>query len=151
MAKFGSPFGKTAISITVGVASLETASSAGNRLKLSELILGSDAATLGTSNIRWDIIRSTTTATGTAITPDPLDMADTATGAVVKSNLTAQGATGTRVVLSIPLSQQATFRWVANPGSEIVIPSSASAGVHITTPAAGTLVSAAGSLIFEEQ
>jgi len=152
MAKFGGQFLKATTSTTVGVASLEAASASPRRVKLCELVLGSDAGTLGTSNFRWDVNRSTTTATGTTVTPNALDPADTTLTAIIKSNLTVQGTnTAGAIPLSIPLSQQATFRWVANPGFEIVIPGSASNGLHVNTPVAGNTPSAAGTIIAEEQ
>lgn len=152
MAKFGAQFLKATTSITVGVASLEAAAATPRRIKLCELIVGSDAGTLGTSNFRFDINRSTATATGTTVTPNALDPADTTLTSIVKSNLTAQGTnTAGAIPLCIPLSQQATFRWVANPGFEIVIPATASNGLHFNTPIAGNTPSAAGSLIAEEQ
>lgn len=153
MAKFGGQFLKATTSITVGVASLEAAGSNMRRAKLMELIVGSDAAILGTSNFRFDLNRSTTASTGTAVTPNPLDPADTlAAVTAFKSNLTVQGTnTAGAIPFCIPLNQQATFRWVANPGSEIVIPATANNGLHLNTPVAGGVPSCAGSMIFEEQ
>jgi hypothetical protein len=151
MAKFGGQFLKATTSTTVGVASLEAAAASPRRVKLCELILGSDAGTLGTSNFRWDIQRSTATSTGTTVTPNALDPADSLLTAIIKSNLTVQGTnTAGAIPLSIPLSQQASFRWVANPGYELVIPAVASNGFHINTPVAGNTPSAAGSIIGDE-
>jgi hypothetical protein len=152
MAKYGNQLLKSTTSITVGVGSIECPASSMRRFKLCEAIVGSDAATLGTSNFRFELQRSTTAATGTAVTPEPLDPADAAAVTLLKSSLTVQGTnTSGKIPLTIPLNQQATFRWVANPGFEIVVPASASNGLHLNTPVSGNTPSAVASLIFEEQ
>jgi len=153
MAKFGNQILKTTTSTTVGVGSIEMAGSGMRRAKLCELILGSDAGTLGTSNFRFEVQRSTTAATGTTVALNPLDPADSlAAVTLLKSSLTVQGSnTAGQIPLTIPLSQQATFRWVANPGFEIVIPAIANNGLHINTPVAGNTPSAAVSVIIDEQ
>lgn len=150
MSRFGGQILKATTSVTVGVASLEAAASSPKRVALSELWLGSDAGTLGTSSFRFDITRSTTTSTGTTVTPAPLDPADANITAIIKSNLTVEGTTAGVIPLCIPISQQATARWVANPGSEIIIPATASNGLLIKTPVAGNTPSFAGSLIATE-
>lgn len=151
MALYGNQLLRTTSSTTLGVGSLECPGSSPRRLRLSELIIGSDAATLGTSNFRFEVQRSTAAATGTAITPEPLDPADAACVALMKSNLSVQGTnTAGKIPITIPLNEQATFRWVANPGSEIVVPATANNGLHINTPVAGNTPSAHASIIFSE-
>ncbi len=53
-------------------------------------------------------------------------------------------------LLSIPLNQRATFRWVANPGSELVIPATANNGFGIETDTAAA-VAVTAQIFFEEQ
>lgn len=150
MAKFGAQFLKATSNTSVGVASLEAAATSPRRVAMNELIVGSDAGTLGTSDFRFDITRSTTTSTGTSVTPALLDTADANCTAVVKSNLTVEGTTAGIIPLCIPLSQQATFRWVANPGFELIIPATASNGIIVKTPVSGNTPSVAGSFIATE-
>lgn len=151
MGKYGQQVLKSTTSTTVGVGSLETPSSSPRRIALCELIVGTDAATLGTSNFRFELQRSTSAATGTGLTPEPLDPADAACVALVKSSLTVQGTVAAnKIPLTIPLSQQSTFRWVANPGFEIIIPAATNNGLHLNTPVAGNTPSAVGSFIFVE-
>lgn len=151
MGKYANQVLKTTTSLTVGVGSLEAPSSTPRRIALAELIVGSDAGTLGTSNFRFELQRSTTAATGTSVTPNPLDPADAACSAVMKSNLTVQGTnTAGQIPLTIPLSQQATFRWVANPGYEIIIPAVATNGLHLNTPVSGNNPSAVATMVFVE-
>lgn len=152
MAKYANQILKGTTSTTVGVGSLECPGSTPRRIKLCEFLPGSDAATLGTSNWRWEVNRSTSAATGTAVTPNALDPADAAAVSLIKSNLTVQGTnTAGAIPLTIPLNQQATFRWVANPGFEIVVPATNNAGLHFNTPVAGGTPSAAATITFEEQ
>lgn len=153
MGNYGAQGLKTTPSTSVGVCSLEAPASGMRRIKLHDLIVGSDATTLGTSNTRYDVQRSTTAATGTAVTPEPFDPADAASAALFKSALTVQGTnTAGKIPLTIPLNQQASFRWAAAPGREIIIPATASNGLHFNTPVAGgTPPNAVVSVGFEEQ
>lgn len=152
MASYGNQVLKSTTSTSVGVGSIECAGTGMRRFKLCDLIVGSDAATLGTSNFRFEVQRSTSAATGTAVTPEPLDPADAAAVTLIKSNLTVQGTnTAGKIPLTIPLNQQATFRWVPQPGREIVVPANANAGLHINTPVSGNTPSAVASFVFEEQ
>lgn len=151
MGNYAAQMLKSTTSITVGVGSLECPTSTPRQIRLCEAILGTDAATLGTSNFRFEFQRSTTASTGTSVTPKPIDPAHAATTALVKSNLTVQGTnTAGEIPLTIPLSQQSTFRWVANPGFEIVIPAAGNNGLHLNTPVAGNTPSAVASIIFSE-
>jgi hypothetical protein len=151
MGKFSAQVLKGTTSTTVGVGSLAAPAANMRRIRLAEIELGSDAGTLGTSNFRWEVQRSTTQPTGTAVTPQALDPAEGTVTAVVNSNLTVAGTlTAGAILLTIPLSQQATFRWVANPGWEIVIPAAANNGIHLNTAVAGNTPSAAAQFLFEE-
>ena len=152
MGNYSNEIFKATTSTTVGIASLECPGSGMRRFKLCELIVGSDAATLGTSNFKFQVQRATSTATGTTIVLDPSDPADAVAVTILKNNLTADGTvTAAKIPLTIPLNQQATFRWVANPGKEIVVPASANNGLHIRTPVSGNTPAAAGTVWIEEQ
>lgn len=147
---------KPVTSTTVGVGSLEQSGGTPRRLKLLEFLCGSDAATLGTSSFRWEVQRSTSAATGTSVSPNVLDGhifggSESGTSALIKSSLTANGTlTSGAIMLTIAIAEQATFRWVANPGYEIVIPSSANNGLHFMTPVCGNTPSAAAQVTFED-
>jgi hypothetical protein len=151
MANYIGQFLKATSNTTVGVASLECPSSGQRRIKIYDMWMGSDAGTLGTSDFRFELNGSTTASTGTSFTPRPLDKADAACAALFKSNLTVQGTnTAGDILATIPLSEQATARWICNPGDEIVIPNTASAGVHLNTPVTGNTPSIAGAIYFRE-
>jgi hypothetical protein len=152
MAKWTGQILKAVTSTSIGVGALAAASSSARRLKLTEFLCGSDAATLGTSNFRWEFQRSTTAATGTAIAYSGLDPSEGSGGSVLQGNLSANGTLTTNaLMMTIAISQQATFRWVANPGSEIIIPATANAGLHFMTPVCGNTPSAAAHVIWDEQ
>ena len=146
---------KSVTSTTVGVGTMTGNSS--RRLLLTEFLCGSDAATLGTSNFRWELNRSTADGTGTTAsltyvdghTPDASEHIPVGG---IKSNLTANGTlTSGAIVLTIAMAQQATFRWVANPGFEIVIPASGTAGIHFMTPVCAGNPSVAAQITYEDR
>lgn len=152
MAKWTAQILKSVTSTSVGIGALASGSSAARRVKLTEFICGSDAATLGTANFRFEFQRSSTLPTGTTITQQALDLGDQNFNAQVFSNLSANGTlTSGAIMMTIPMSEQATVRFVANPGSEIVIPGSANNGLHFMTPVCGNNPSVAAQVTFEEQ
>ena len=149
MAKYGAELNKGTSSTTIGVGSLEAPGSGMRRFKLYDMIMGSEA-TPADNVILFRVKRSSTASTGSAVTPRPLDPADAAAVTLPKENLSAEG-TSSEVLLTFPLNQRATFRWVAAPGSEVVVPATANAGVIIETPTAvGTPAVTVGTL-FDEQ
>ena len=82
--------------------------------------------------MEYDISRQTAAGTSTAVTPNPLDSATRAAGTVGSANFTAEGTvTAASSVLYIPVNQRASYRWVAVPGSELVIPATNLAGFAI--------------------
>jgi|SRR5882672_9263817 len=150
MANYGAEITKGTTSTSVGIASLEAPASSMRRIKLYDVWLGSDAGTLGTSDFRFEFTRSTTASTGTSVTPSLLDLADVACVALVKTNLTVEGTTAGLIPKAVAMSEQNTVRWVANPGSELVIPAVASAGIILRTPVVGNTVGFAGTFEFSE-
>lgn len=149
MAKYQAELNKGTTSTTVGVGSLEAPGSGMRRIKVYDLILGSEA-TPADNVFLFRAKRSSTASTGTAVTPSPLDAADAAAVSLPKENLTAEGTAGV-VLLSCPLNQRATMRWVAAPGSELVIAATANAGIIFETPTAVNTPAATVSVLFDEQ
>jgi len=157
---------KPVTSTTVGVGAI-SAGGTTRRIFLTEFLCGSDAATLGTSNFRWELTRSTSAATGTSVSATYVDghalggaEVDFSTGSSpsfvaignIKSNLTANGTlTSGAIMLTLALAQQATFRWVANPGFEIVIPAISAAGIHFLTPVCAGTPSVAAHITCEDR
>ena len=151
MANYGAEISKATTSTTTGIGSIEAPAASQRRVKLYDLIFGS-GATPADNVFVVEINRSTTVATGTLVTPNALDPADAAAVTLVKSNLTVQGTnTAGSIPLSFALNQRATFRWVAAPGSELVIPATALNGLHINTPTAANTPQANCNVQFQEQ
>lgn len=138
MANYGAELQATAAT-TETHSSLRSNASTAHRTWLEEIIFGCEATSADNAFL-WTVTRvdGTTAGTATAVTPEKKDLADRAAQAQVHENFTAEPTTYAAVpVLSVPLNQKATFRWAAlTPGSEIVTPATASAGVGIRTPTA---------------
>lgn len=150
MAKWGCKLSKGAASVqSVGL--LTAAAANMRRAKVYDLAFGCSASPADNAFL-WQIQRCSTAGTGTTVTPNALDPADTlastivATGAVTVDPTLTAGA----FLMQVPLNQRASFRWVAAPGSELVIPATASNGVALIVSAATTTVLDSGAL-FEEQ
>ena len=92
-----------------------------------------------------------TTALGTAtgVTARPLDPADAAALLDGAENYTVNPTLGDRP-LSIPLNQRATFRWVANPGSELVLAATVNLSIVLRVPTS-TALAVTATMLFEEQ
>jgi hypothetical protein len=90
-----------------------------NRLKLWDLLLGS-AATPANESCNYELIDVTdeaTTPTGSVVTPAPMDPDSAASDFNAR---TASNPTGTVILMHFPVNQQATFRWIAQPGKEFM-------------------------------
>jgi hypothetical protein len=82
--------------------------------------------------MEYDVSRQTAAGTSTSATPNPLDSANRAAGTVASVNFSAEGTiTAASSVLYIPVNQRASYRWVAVPGSELVIPATNLAGFAV--------------------
>lgn len=135
MGYYGSRLTKATSSTTVGFGSFEGSTSRRGRLAYFG---GGSSTAPADNNIVFEIQRSTTTPTGTSVTPNAFDPVDVAATCVVKENLTVQGTnTAGTVLLSLPCNQKASVQWYALPGGEIVVPATAATGVHLNSPTAG--------------
>lgn len=149
MAKYAVEFNRTA-STTLSVGNITADGTRPRRGKLFDLMFGSEA-TPADNVFLWQVQRCTTAGTATGVTPFALDPADAATEADAAENHTVDPTlTANAILLSIPLNQRASYRWVAAPGSELVYPATASNGLAIRTPTATAVVISATAL-FEEQ
>lgn len=84
--------------------------------------------------------RATTAGTGAALTPNSLDQADSLASTIVCKDTTTVDPTLTASAFAFrkALNQRATFRWVAAPYGEIIIPATASNGIVLGLSAAST-------------
>jgi hypothetical protein len=121
------------------------------RGKWYDVMIGSEAAPADNAFL-WTVTRCTALGTSTSVTPSPIDPADAATESDAGENHTVEPTyTAGAVMLSIPLNQRSTFRWMAAfPGAEIVYPATAANGFGIRTPTASA-VAITSTVFYEEQ
>jgi hypothetical protein len=105
------------------------------RPRLYEIIMGSNA-TPADQACQLSVLRFTAvgTAAGT-FTPVAIDPGDPASLAVINQGVFSGEPTYTANsnLLLISMNQRATFRWIVNPGYELIAPATANAGLGIKT------------------
>lgn len=148
MAKYGVQLNRTA-SATLALGAIEAPGSGMRRIKIYDFILGSEAAAADNPFLYTIGRTSAASSGGATVTPSPLDPADAASAAIAREAPTTNGTAGVNI-MAVPLNQRATFRWVAGPGSELIIPATAAAGIDFNTPTSSA-VAISGSVLFEEQ
>lgn len=126
------------------------ASAAGVRPKIFEFVIGSSAAPVDYSS-RYQIARTITAdpTGGAAPTIGALDGADPAALASAYDSCTG-GTTLSTILYMVAVNQRATFRWVAAPGKEFVVPNTIHVGAGIQIAAQSTAYNTDLSLLWEE-
>ena len=115
---------KTGVALTAATATLTSA-------RVYDLLFGT-SGTPADNYMEYDVSRQTAAGTSTAITPVALDGSQRAAGTVGAANFTAEGTiTAASSQFYLAVNQRASFRWVAAPGSELVIPATNLAGYAI--------------------
>jgi hypothetical protein len=120
------------------------------RGRIYDLLFGHGSAA-GDVTLRWEVARATTSATGSAAQGNALDL-DAPTPEILPEEEVTVGPTVTAdaQVLDFDLNQRATFRWVAAPNGEILIPASATAAVFFNASHTGSAVIARITAHWEE-
>lgn len=139
MANYSADFQRTA-STTASLGSLTAESTPGpaRRALVYDLIFGSEA-TPADAAVLWTIRRCTAAGTSTAVTPQALNPADPVATAEAGENHSIEPTyTAAAILLNVPLNQRATFRWVAAPGGELVVPATDENGIGIETDTIST-------------
>lgn len=136
---------------TAGTTILGLTSAATIRPRVYDLIVGSDA-TPADNAAEYVLQRYTAAGTSTAVTPQALDNGDPASLASAGEAHSAEPTyTANAILLQFALNQRATFRWVAAPMGEIVLPATAANGVGIQVISiAGSAVNTNAVMHFEE-
>lgn len=135
--KFSVDFQRTA-STSASLGSLTADSTRPRRLRVYDAVVGSEA-TPADAALLWTFRRCTAAGTSTSVTPQNLDPASSTTEYDAGENHTVEPTyTAGAILLNIPLNQRATFRWVAAPGGELVMPATAANGFGIETDAIST-------------
>lgn len=123
------------------------------RPRLSEFVHGSDYSTFGTEVSGTFLIQrhSTTPAGGTAVTPRPFDPADAAALSTAMMGPSIGAPTLGVSLFEWSQNFRATFRWVAQPGYEFVVPATAQNGLSLLpTVVSGAAVNWTGTWCFIE-
>lgn len=135
--KFVCDFQRTA-STSASLGTMTADATRPRRLKVYDVAFGSEA-TPADAALLWTFRRCTAAGTSTAVTPQNLDPADATTEYDAGENHTIEPTyTAGAILGNFPLNQRATFRWVAAPGGEWVMPATASNGFGIETDTIST-------------
>lgn len=129
---------------------LKAATATLTRAAIYDVLIGTNG-TPADNVVEWDISRQTADGTATAVTPVPLDGSLRAAGTVGAANATAEGTiTATSSVFYVGVNQRASYRWVAAPGSELIIPATNLAGLALRAKSPAYTGTATGSMFHEE-
>jgi hypothetical protein len=117
---------KTQISLTAA-----TGATTLRRGWVYDLNVGADGTPADNAMV-YKVDRQTTVGTATTITAAPLDAADAAALLVSSANHTAEPTvTASTQLLEVAVNQRASYRWVAAPGSELIVPATNVAGLGL--------------------
>ena len=115
-----------------------------------DLMVGVDG-TPADNVVVWKADRQTSTGTRTAATPAPLDAADAAALITVGVNTTIEGIiTASTQLIEIAVNQRASYRWVAAPGGELIVPATTTTGIGIRAKSPAYTSTATAALHFWE-
>ena len=151
MAAYGFGFTKTGADSVLQVVELLCDATTVRRNKWFSFGIGCTAAS--NDGVHQYVVRRVTgSATGTAVTPNPLDLADAVALMDAKHLITADAASfsGGAELYREPLNGRASWQWNANPGRELVGPATASNGLSLGLSAASTSTYS-GNIQAEEQ
>lgn len=122
------------------------------RVKIFDFTTGFQLASPSDNLLLVTAQRSTADGTGTSRTPNPLDPADAACVATCLTNHTIEPTYTANEEVWGPIGQhmRATYRWVAAPGKEIILPNTSAAGVGWFATHASAVPEHYMSVYFEE-
>ena len=100
------------------------------RGRIYDLLFGADGTPADNAMV-YKADRQTAVGTGSAAVPSPLDPGDAAALLVGTVNMTIESGsiTAATQLIEVPVNQRASYRWVAAPGGELVIPATNVAGI----------------------
>jgi hypothetical protein len=121
------------------------------RLKVYEIIVASDA-TPGDEASKFSLMRTTARGTqSTTVAPNALDPEAPASIATLDTTWSVDPTiTALSQLLQFAVNQRATFRWVAVPGSEIIVPAVAGAGLALISVVSTSPANFAFSIFWRE-
>jgi hypothetical protein len=122
-----------------------------SRAMIYDVLVGTNG-TPADNPLEFNIERQTAAGTATAATPVPTDPLMRACLSTAGVNATAEGtiAALTTSLFYIGMNQRASYRWVAAPGSELIVPAVAAAGLALRALSATYTGTSTGHYLFEE-
>lgn len=115
--------------ISPGDTALALASATTVKPKIYEAIFGTEG-TPADNALVYNHQRFTLAGTADALNENALDPDDPASLATATGNHTVEPTyTANEEMLSVDLNQRATFRWIAAPGGELILPATAANGI----------------------
>jgi hypothetical protein len=137
---------KTLVSLTAA-----TGATTLRRAWIYEVEIGADG-TPADNQITFTVDRQTDVGTATAAAASPLDGGDAAALITESVNNTAEPTVTAASFVLGPLSinQRASFRWVASPGCELVVPATNTTGLGLRAKSAAYASTMTGALKFWE-
>jgi hypothetical protein len=129
---------------------LHITASTSTRGRAYDFMVGA-SGTPADNSLVWTIMRFTVAPTSSSVTPTAIDPGEPAAQLAAGENATAEGTvTSGSEVLELPINQRASYRWVAAPGGEIVIPASSGNGISARVKSAGYTGAAEATFHHEE-
>jgi len=121
------------------------------RPKIYDVIVGC-TATPADGASQFQLARYTAAGTSTAANINAIDPGDPATlGSAGQNHSSEPTYTSNQQLAAFSVNQRNTFRWVAAPGGEIVLPATANNGVGLKTATSnGTTANHEATFFFEE-
>lgn len=151
MARSYTIVGNYALVASATLPAMNIISTATVRPRIYDILVGSDA--VADNAAKFLIQRNTTTGTPAGnFTPVPIDPSDPTAVVTCGLGLFSAGPTLTAnaYVLQWAQNQRATFRWVAAPAKELIIPATATNGLSLMTPVVTAAYNAVWAMEFEE-
>lgn len=115
---------KTLVSLTAA-----TGATTLRKAWIYDVMFGTDG-TPADNTVTYKIDRQTTVGTATSIVPSPLETTDAAALITANANNTIEPTvTAATILLEMATNQRASYRWVAAPGGELVVPATNTTGL----------------------
>lgn len=122
----------------------------GSRTRIYDVLFG-QGGTPADNVVTWLLQRFTAPGTSTSVVPIALNPADPASRATGGQNSTVEPTyTAAAELIELPINQRGSYRWVASPGGELVIPATAANGIGAAVLSPAYTGSALVTFHFEE-
>jgi hypothetical protein len=122
------------------------------RPKITQVVLGTTGAPSTDAGYRVTAQRATTAGTATAVTPNPVDPAETACETTAGSNATAEPTfTANSILLDASCNPRATWTWMPyQTEGELIVPATANNGIGFTVTDFGGSSTVRVNAVFRE-